>query len=68
MSVDGTITEQHIAEEAEAGHTVTLTIDSNLQKVTEEALKKNIKDIFEVDSKIITENGRTNIYYETKII
>ena len=45
MSVDGTITEQHIAEEAEAGHTVTLTIDSNLQKVTEEALKKNIKDI-----------------------
>lgn len=40
MSVDGTITEQHIEEEAEAGHTVTLTIDSNLQKVTEEALKK----------------------------
>lgn len=43
MSVDGTITEQHIAEEAEAGHTVTLTIDSNLQKVTEEALKKKYK-------------------------
>lgn len=30
--------------------------------------EKNIKDIFEVNSKIITENGRTNIYYETKII
>lgn len=32
MSVDGTITGEYIAEEAEAGHTVVLTIDSNLQK------------------------------------
>lgn len=45
MSVDGTITEEYIVEEAQAGNTVVLTIDSNLQKVTEEALKKNIKKI-----------------------
>ena len=45
MSVDGTITGEYIAEEAEAGHTVVLTIDSNLQKVTEQALEKNIKKI-----------------------
>lgn len=45
MSVDGTITEEYIVEEAKAGHTVILTIDSNLQKVTEQALEKNIKKI-----------------------
>ncbi len=45
MSVDGTITEEYIAEEAKAGHTVILTIDANLQKVTEQALEKNIKKI-----------------------
>lgn len=45
MSVDGTITEEYISKEAVAGNNVALTIDSNLQKVTEEALEKNIKDI-----------------------
>lgn len=45
MSVDGTITEEYISKEAEAGCDIVLTIDANLQKVTEEALKKNIKKI-----------------------
>lgn len=45
MAVDGTITEEYISKEAVAGHDVTLTIDANLQKVTEEALEKNIKKI-----------------------
>lgn len=45
MAVDGTITEEYIAKEAVAGHNVTLTIDANLQKITEEALEKNIKKI-----------------------
>ena len=45
MTVDGTITNEYIAEEAVAGSDIILTIDANLQKVTEEALKQNIKDI-----------------------
>lgn len=45
MSVDGTITEEYISQEAVAGNNVALTIDANLQKVTEQALEKNIKDI-----------------------
>ncbi|MBR1802730.1 MAG: hypothetical protein IJ777_02000 [Clostridia bacterium] len=45
MSVDGTITEEYIAQEAVSGHNVVLTIDANLQKVTEQALEKNIKKI-----------------------
>ena len=45
MSVDGTITEEYISKEAEAGCNVALTIDANLQKVTENALEKNIKKI-----------------------
>ena len=45
MSVDGTVTDEHIAEEAVAGNDVVLTIDANLQKVAEEALKNNIEKI-----------------------
>lgn len=45
MTVDGTITSEYISEEAIAGDDVILTIDANLQKVTEEALEQNIKDI-----------------------
>lgn len=45
MAVDGTITGEEVVEEAIAGNDVVLTIDSNLQKVTEEALKNNIMKI-----------------------
>ena len=45
MAVDGTITDEYIALEAIAGNDVVLTIDANLQKVTEEALKNNIEKI-----------------------
>ena len=45
MTVDGTITNEYISEEAISGSDVILTIDANLQKVTEKALEQNIKDI-----------------------
>lgn len=45
MAVDGTITSEYTSEEAIAGSDVVLTIDANLQKVTEEALEANIKKI-----------------------
>ena len=45
MDVDGTITAEYISEEAIAGSDVVLTIDANLQKVTEEALASNIQKI-----------------------
>ncbi len=45
MAVDGTVTEEYVTEEAVAGSDVVLTIDANLQKVAEEALKKNIDEI-----------------------
>ena len=45
MAVDGTITAEYTAEEAVAGSDIVLTIDSNLQKVTEQALEANIKKI-----------------------
>ncbi len=45
MAVDGTITAEYIAQEAIAGSDVVLTIDSNLQKITEDALKANIEKI-----------------------
>lgn len=45
MTVDGAITSEYISEDAVAGSDVILTIDANLQKVAEEALEKNIKDI-----------------------
>lgn len=49
MTVEGAITNEYIAEEAIAGSDVILTIDANLQKVAEDALKQNIADI--VDGK-----------------
>ena len=45
MTVDGAITSEYISEEAVSGSDVVLTIDANLQKVAEEALKQNIEDI-----------------------
>ncbi len=45
MAVDGTITAEYITEEAIAGSSVVLTIDSNLQRVAEEALKNTINKI-----------------------
>lgn len=45
MAVDGTITAEYVTEEAIAGSSVVLTIDSNLQKVSEEALKNTINKI-----------------------
>jgi len=42
MDIDGTITGEYIAQEAVAGSDVVLTIDSNIQEVTEKALKDNI--------------------------
>ena len=45
MSVDGTITDEYITQEAVAGSHVILTIDANLQAATEKALANNIKKI-----------------------
>lgn len=45
MDVDGAITGEYTSEEAIAGSDIVLTIDSNLQKVTEDALEANIKKI-----------------------
>lgn len=45
MAVDGTVTEEYVSQEAVAGSDVVLTIDANLQKVAEEALKNNIDKI-----------------------
>ena len=45
MDIEGTVTGEYIAEEAVAGSDVVLTIDSNIQAVTEKALKDNITKI-----------------------
>lgn len=45
MSVDGTITDEYITQEAVTGSDVILTIDANLQAATEKALANNIKKI-----------------------
>ena len=42
MAVNGTVTDEYISEEAIQGCDVTLTIDANLQAVTEQALYNNI--------------------------
>ena len=42
MDIDGTITGEYIQKEAVAGCDVVLTIDANIQKVAEKALKDNI--------------------------
>lgn len=45
MSVDGTATAEYISQEAIAGSDIVLTIDADLQKVTEDALAANIEKI-----------------------
>ena len=45
MTVDGAITNEYISEEAMSGSDIILTIDANLQKVAEDALETNIKNI-----------------------
>ncbi len=45
MSVDGAVTGSTVTEDALQGSTVVLTIDAKLQKVAEDALKKNIEKI-----------------------
>mgnify|MGYP001625176757 CR=1 FL=1 len=45
MDVDGTTTAEYISDEAIAGSDVMLTIDANLQKVTEDALQADIEKI-----------------------
>lgn len=45
MSVDGTVAAEYVSEEATGGADVVLTIDSNLQNITENALKQNIEKI-----------------------
>ena len=45
MSVDGSITGEYITKEAVQGDDVVLTIDANLQKIAEEALKNNVEKI-----------------------
>ncbi len=45
MAVDGTTTAEYTAKEAVAGADIVLTIDANLQKITENALEANINKI-----------------------
>lgn len=45
MAVDGTITAEYTAEEAVAGSDIVLTIDANLQQVTENAIAANLEKI-----------------------
>jgi len=45
MSVDGTITGEYVSKNAIAGSDVVLTIDSNLQKVTQDSLETCINKI-----------------------
>ena len=47
MAVDGTTTGEYISQEAIAGSDVVLTIDANLQRITENALASNIQKISE---------------------
>lgn len=45
MAIDGSKTAEYITQEAIAGNNVVLTIDANLQAVSEQALKNNIEKI-----------------------
>ncbi len=45
MAVDGTITAEYTAEEATSGADIVLTIDANLQQVTENAIAANLQKI-----------------------
>ncbi len=45
MSVNGTTTGEYVSQEAISGADIVLTIDANLQRITEETLKNNIDKI-----------------------
>ena len=45
MAVDGTVTDEYISQEAISGADVVLTLDANLQKVTEDSLQNNMDEI-----------------------
>ncbi len=45
MAVDGTTTAEYVSKEAIAGSDIVLTIDANLQRITENALAANIQKI-----------------------
>ena len=45
MAVDGTTTAEYVSKEAKSGSSIILTIDANLQRVAEKALKNNIQKI-----------------------
>ena len=45
MAVDGTVTDEQVAEQAIAGDDIILTLDANLQQVTENTLKSSVQDI-----------------------
>ncbi|MBP3255375.1 MAG: hypothetical protein J6M60_02660 [Clostridia bacterium] len=45
MSVEGAVTDEDTAKEAVAGCDVVLTIDANLQRVTEDTLRSSIEEI-----------------------
>lgn len=45
MAVDGSVTDEYVSQEAIAGSDVILTIDANLQQVTENTIKNSIQDI-----------------------
>ncbi len=45
MAIDGSKTAEYVTQEAIAGNNVVLTIDANLQAVSEQALKNNIEKI-----------------------
>ena len=57
MAVDGTITAEYTSKEAVAGSKVILTLDANLQRITEDALEANIQKI---------RDGGFGKYYEAK--
>ena len=45
MAVDGTVTDEYVQQEAVSGSNIILTLNMNLQAVTEQALENNIKKI-----------------------
>lgn len=57
MSVDGTVAAEYVSEEATGGSDIVLTIDSNLQRITENALRENMAKI---------SNGGFSQRYQTK--
>lgn len=54
MAVDGTITDEYISKEAVSGSDVILTIDANLQNVTENTLKNSIQSISAAEGVTVT--------------